>query len=73
MYRDELRKLLTTLSPQVCLLRSSQPIHVAQERSAYILMERIHIPTRANLLVRDHVAHSCAAVSELGVYGVLIA
>jgi hypothetical protein len=43
-----------------------------QERSAWILMERIKIPVRKNFLIRDSTAQFGKVVSELGVYGTTI-
>ena len=81
-YREELRHLLTTLSPKVCLVPCAcvpcacvclvLAHHGAQERSAWILMERIKIPVRKNFLVRDAKAQFGKVVSELGIYGITI-
>ena len=49
------------------------PYHLTeQERSAWIMMERIKIPERRNYLVRDGKFQIGDVVSELGVYGVAI-
>ena len=43
-----------------------------KERSAYILMERIHAPVQQSCLVRNGLVMACPCICELGIYGVYI-
>lgn len=59
LYGNEMRDALLDMTPQ--------------QRSAYVLMERIRPTTTHNALIRDGQCTPTQVVSELGVYGIIVA
>lgn len=58
LYSQQLKNALSTMSPQ--------------QRSAFVLMDRIRPPQFTNVIIRDGVAKLDEVVSELGVFGVYV-